>query len=73
MDVDQVWNEVRKLRGRTLKTLDRQKPFSVASITHDKVFVIPQSTDKECPIPREGVENAYRHLIVTRRLTLAEI
>lgn len=73
MDVEQIWNEVRKLKGRTLKTLDRQKPFTIASVTYDRVYVIPQSTDKERPIPREGVENAYLHLVVTGRLTLTEI
>lgn len=73
METNQIWDEIRKLKGRTLKTLDRQKPFTVVAVTYDKVTVIPQSTGKERPISREGVENAYRHLLVTGRLTLAEI
>lgn len=73
MEIDQIWNEVQKLRGRTLKTLDRQKPFIVAAVTYNTVTVIPQSTGKERPISREGLENAFRHLMVTGRLTLAEI
>ena len=73
MEVEQIWNEVRKLKGRTLKTLDRQRSFTVASVTYSTVTVIPQSTGKERPISREGVENAYRRLMVTGRLTLTEI
>lgn len=73
MEVSQVWNEIRKLKGRTLKTMDRRKPFTIVAITDETVTVLPQSTGKERPISRAGIENAFRHLMVNGHLTLAEI
>ncbi len=73
MEIDQVWNEIRKLKGRVLNTLDQHKPFTVVSITDETITVLPQSTGKERPISRDGVENAYRHLFATGHLTLAEL
>ena len=59
------WSEIRNLKGRTLKTLDRRKPFQVIDVTEHTVTVLPLETGKERPIPRAGLENAYRHLVVT--------
>jgi hypothetical protein len=67
------WSEIRNLRGRTLKTLDRRKPFRVVEVTEHTVIVLPLETGNERPIPRAGIENAFRHLVVTGRLTLAEL
>ncbi len=68
-----IWNEISNLKGRTLKTLDRHKPFEIVALTENVVTVLPKSTGKERPISREGVDNAYRHLTVTGRLSLTEI
>lgn len=56
MEVNQVWKEIRSLKGRTLKTLDRRKPFIVVAITDEIVTILPQSTGKQRPIGREGIE-----------------
>lgn len=73
METHQIWNAIRKLKGRTLKTLDRRKPFTIVAITDNTVTVLPLSTGKERPIARVGIENAFRHLQTTGQLTLAEI
>jgi hypothetical protein len=67
------WFEIRNLKGRTLKTPDRRKPFQVVEVTDHAVTVLPLETGKERPIQRAGIENAFRHLGVTGRLMLAEL
>ena len=67
------WSQIRNLKGRTLKTLDRRKPFQVVDVTEHTVIVLPLETGKERPIPRTGIENAFRHLVVTGRLMLSEL
>jgi hypothetical protein len=56
-----------------LKTLDRRKPFEVVEVTKHTVIVLPLETGNERPIPRAGIENAFRYLVVTGRLTRAEV
>jgi hypothetical protein len=73
MQVNQIWNEIKDMKGLTLFTLDRHNPFEIIAITESAVTVLPKSTGKERPISRDGVENAYRHLAITGKLTLAEI
>jgi hypothetical protein len=73
METTNCWAEIRNLKERTLKTLDRRKPFQVIEVSEHTVTVLPLETRKERPIQRAGIENAYRHLIVTGRLTLAEL
>lgn len=73
MQVSQLWSEIKNLNGRTLRTLDRRKPFEILTVTENIVTVFPHSTRKEWPIPRAGIENAFRRLTVTGRLTLAEL
>lgn len=73
MHTDQLWNEIKEMKGLTLRTLDRHNPFEIVDVTESTVIILPKSTGKERPISREGVENAYRHLTVTGRLTLVEI
>ena len=62
-----------KLDGRNLYTLDRQTPFTSVSITGSTAIVRPRATGKDRPFPRAGIEGAYRHLVATGRLTVAEI
>lgn len=45
------WTEIRNLKGRTLKTLDRRKPFQVVEVTEHTVIVLPLETGNEGPIP----------------------
>lgn len=67
------WDEIKKLSGRTLKTLDQRKPFEVVYVSENSAIVLPLSTKKERPIQRIGIENAYRRLVVTGRLASTEI
>lgn len=51
------WEEIKNLSGRTLKTLDRRKPFQVVEVTEHIVTVMPLGTEKERPIQRAGIES----------------
>ena len=73
MNTLNIWIEIKNLNGVVLHTLDQRKPFEIISVTDNTVIVLPKSTGKERPIHREGIENAYRHLTVTGRLTLDEL
>ena len=68
-----IWNEIKNLNGNTLRALDRHNPFEIIVVTDSAVIIMSKSSGKERPISREGVENAYRHLTVTGRLTLDEL
>jgi hypothetical protein len=37
-----VWDRVRQLKGKTLKTLHRKKPFTVIDVLKDRVKVRPE-------------------------------
>jgi len=68
-----IWEEIEKLNGQTLRTLDQRRPFDILSIDSTELVILPRSTKIERPIRREGIEAAYRHLIVTGQLTVKEI
>ena len=47
MDTDQLWSEIKGMKGLTLRTLDRQNPFEIIAVTESAVIIIPKSTGKE--------------------------
>lgn len=67
------WEEIRKLSCHTLRTLDQRKPFDIVSVTEHAVTVLPQKTRVERLIQRTGIENTYRRLVATGKLTRSEI
>lgn len=73
MDTLNLWNEIKKLNGNILRTLDRHNPFEIIAVTESTVIIRLKSTGNERPISRKGLEEAYRHLMVTGRLTCEEI
>ena len=68
-----IWIEIEKLKGKTLRTLDQHKSFEILDVDENIVLILPQSTRQERPIRREGIESAYRHLVTTGQLSIKEI
>ncbi|MHB8777257.1 MAG: hypothetical protein ACYC6R_05775 [Anaerolineales bacterium] len=68
-----IWIEIEKLKGQTLRTLDQHKPFEIIEVDSNELVILPRSTKISRPIRREGIETAYRHLITTGQLTIKEI
>lgn len=68
-----TWDEIKKLRGKTLRTLDQRKPFDVLDVSDHTVIIAPHKSHSERPISRDEVENAYRRLEAVGKLTRTEI
>ena len=68
-----IWGEIQKLSGTTVRTLNRRKPFDIISVTEQSIIILPRATGKERTIQRIVVENAYRRLVVTGSLTRSDI
>lgn len=68
-----IWAEITKLAGRTLSTLDRDKPFDILEISDQALIIRPHETDKERKIRRIEIEDAYRRLAAIGELTRSEI
>jgi hypothetical protein len=69
----ECWEEIHKLKGRTLKTLDRGNPFDVVDVTERVVVVRPHENNKVRKIGRDRIEGAYKELIAKREITRSEI
>lgn len=69
----EIWTEISALKGRILRTLDRQKRFEVLEVDSNQIVILPASTKIQRPIRREGIENAYRRLMVTGQLSIKEL
>jgi hypothetical protein len=68
-----LWGEIKKLEGKVLKTLDREKSFEVVVVLDSSVIVKPLSTRKDGGIPREQIEGAFQQLISSDQITQREI
>jgi hypothetical protein len=73
MQAKNIWNEIEYLKGQTLRTLARQKPFIIVAVSDKSITVMPLSTNKERPIQRAGIENAFQRLTSAGELTLADL
>jgi hypothetical protein len=73
MQIEDIWAEIKRLKGETLSTLARRKPFKIVSVTDNSVTVMPLSTNKERPVPRAGIENAFQRLITIGEINLADL
>jgi len=68
-----VWDEVKKLEGKTLKTLDWEKPFDIQDVLSNIVVIWIRSTKKERIIHWREIEESWNHLEEYRILTRTEI
>jgi hypothetical protein len=68
-----IWIEIKKLKGQTLRTLDQHKPFDVVDVSDHAVIVCPHKNEIERQIPQKTIEDAYRRLIVDGEITRTEI
>jgi hypothetical protein len=68
-----LWQEIRKLEGKTLKTLDRKRPFDIITIDDTQIIVQPHVRNLPRPIKREAIEGAWRDLIRQKEISMTEI
>lgn len=62
-----------ELVGKTLKTLDRNKPFDILHVTHETVIVYIHAGKKERFIPIKELEGAFLGLMANKRISRSEI
>ena len=68
-----IWDEIEKLKGQTLRTLDHRKPFDIVDVTEHDVIVRPHKSDIERQISRDAIENAAKRLLAVGQLTRTEV
>lgn len=68
-----TWDEIKKLKGRTLTTLDHRKPFDIVDVTEHALIVRPHETNIERRVQRNEIEDAYKRLVAIGELTRSEI
>jgi len=68
-----IWNEIEKFKGQTLRTLDQRKPFDIVAVTKHAVVVRPHKSDTDRQISRSAIENACRRLLADGEITRTEI
>jgi hypothetical protein len=68
-----IWAEVGRLHGKTLKTLDRGQAFDLVAVTDAGAHVRPHISDKERVIQRKEIEAAGRALVAKGTLSRTEI
>ena len=67
------WAEIRKLKGNTLRTLDRGNPFDVLDVTESAVIIRPHENMNERRIARKHIEGALKELVAKGEITRVTI
>jgi len=67
------WQEVKKLQGQTLKTLDQRKSFDILGATYSCVEIFLHSKKSYRKIYRQEIEGACDELKTRREITRSEI
>lgn len=68
-----TWDEIKKLTGQTIYTLDQRKPFDIVVVTEHAVIVRPHKSEIERQISRDAIESALRRLLAAGEITRTEI
>lgn len=66
------WSQIRALKGKLLRTLDRRKPFEVVAVAENQV-ALEVSTGKIRTVRRKEIESAFRELTLTGAISRSEI
>jgi hypothetical protein len=65
-----IWNYMYWQRGKKLRTLGRNRPFTVRSVGEVSLAVVPRSSGRERIITRSEIEGAFNELWISGELTL---
>jgi len=72
-DSMEIWEEVKKIQGTTLKTLRHNKPFDVVEVDSKSVVVKPHVSGKERKISMQDIEEAFKELKKRGKITRVAI
>ncbi len=68
-----LWTELKKLQGGTLRTLGKDKLFDVIVVLSDSIIVKPHFKGKERSVPRTAFEGVWRELTSNGEITRVRI
>ena len=68
-----LWIELKKLQGRTLRTLGQGKLFDVVVVLSDSIVVKPHSSGRERPVARTAIEGSFRELASHGQISRSKI
>ena len=68
-----IWSVLQGMRGKYISTLVQGKKFQIAMITPYELMIRPVKQRKPRTLTRECIQEAWRHLIFHRRLSIDEI
>jgi len=68
-----IWQEVARLVGKELKTLEHGNPFRILRVTDRSLHLLVGSTDRERMIQYKEIVCAWQHLSEQRELSRSEI
>jgi len=68
-----IWNRMKGLLARRLRTLDRKRPFVVKAVDERGLTLLLESTGKERVVPRSEIESTFKDLWVRSEISRAEI
>jgi len=69
----ELWDEIKKLEGKTLTTLDQGRSFEVLAVFNSGVVINPLRTKKERMVPWKQIEGAFRQLLAFGQIARSEI
>jgi len=73
LPLSECWNQVGRLVGQELRTLERQRPFRIVEVAERVLRIEVGTTGKSRPIRRGEIEAAWEHLVREGEITRAEI
>jgi hypothetical protein len=68
-----LWSEISKLEGKTLRTLDRNRPFDVVKVGVREVIVRPHVRGIVRTIHRDAIEDAFSELAARGKMARTDI
>lgn len=72
-EIMNLWAEIAKLEGKTLKTLNRSRLFDVVEVNAQEVIVKPRVRGIERTIHREAIEGAFKELVMRGEIARTDI
>lgn len=68
-----IWKEVEKLVGESLKTLAQRKVFSIISMSNSSLTILVGSSKKERRVSRDEIIDSATHLFSYKKLSRMKI
>ena len=69
----EFWRRIKNLKGNTLRTLFKGKPFDIVDISDNAIIIRPHHKNKKRVIQRKEIEGAHKELFALGHISRSEI